>query len=211
MRQLSRADQTIAAFAQRLAIIDGRGPAACRKYPAENPAVPADADERRHAAGLMRVNHVGEICAQALYDGQTATARSERVQILMQQAAAEELDHLDWTRRRIDELGERTSHLTGAFYLASFAAGATAGLLGDRVNLGFLAATEEEVSAHLDRHLEALPASDVGSAAVIAQMQEDEARHAQTAIRAGGAQFSRGLKRLMRGASRIMTSLTYRF
>lgn len=211
MRRLSRGDKTLGLIGQRLAIVSGLGPPARRDYPATETTVPANADERSHAAALMRVNHVGEVCAQALYDGQAMTARSERVQTIMQQAAREELDHLDWTRRRINELGGHTSRLSAAFYVASFGAGAIAGLLGDRINLGFLAATEDEVSKHLDRHLEALPESDTPSAAIITQMRKDEARHAQTAQRAGGVAFSGPAKLLMRAASKVMTTLTYRF
>ena len=211
VRNLSRADRTLGLLTQQLAIVNGLGPPAQRDYPVSAITVPEDAGERRHSAALMRVNHVGEVCAQALYDGQALTACSERVQWFMAQAATEELDHLDWTRRRIGELGGRTSQLCGAFYAASFASGAIAGLLGDRFNLGFLAATEEEVSRHLDRHLGVLPKSDTASAAIITQMRTDEDRHAQTAQRAGGLAFSGPAKLLMRAASRVMTALTYRF
>ena len=211
MRKLSRADEAIAAFQQRLGIVSGLGPPARREYPSTITEVPSAPRERRHSTGLMRVNHVGEICAQALYDGQAATARSQRVRAVMRHAATEELDHLDWTRRRIAELGGETSRLGGLFYATSFAAGAIAGALGDRINLGFLAATEEEVSAHLDRHLASLPESDRASASVVKQMRNDEARHAQTARRAGGLEFSVLTRRLMRSGSRIMTTLTYRF
>ena len=211
MRRLTRVDKALAAAQQRLAIVSGFGPPTQREYPAKSRDVPADPAERRHSAALMRVNHVGEICAQALYDGQAATARTDRVRAVMREAAAEELDHLDWTRRRIKELGGRTSRLGGLFYVSSFAAGAVAGAVGDPFNLGFLAATEDEVSAHLDRHLERLPESDVGSAEIVAQMRDDEAQHAQTARQAGGAEFSPIVKRTMRAASKIMTGLTYRF
>ncbi len=210
LRQLSIADHALHGFQQRVRLVTGSAPPTARAYPATSAEGELTPGERAHAASLMRVNHAGEICAQALYDGQALTARGALVKTAMQDAAAEELDHLDWCQRRIGELGGRTSHLAALYYVASFAAGATAGALGDRVNLGFLAATEEEVSAHLDRHLEALPDGDHRSAEILEQMREDERKHATTARDAGALTFARPVLAAMRAVSRVMTSTAYR-
>ena len=166
--------------------------------------------ERRHAAGLMRVNHTGEICAQALYEGQAITARDPSTRESLKQAAREEQDHLAWCEERLDELDGQTSRLNPLFYLASYGIGAAAGLLGDRVSLGFVAATEDQVGAHLDRHLDSLPAADSRSRRVVRQMREDEARHGTNALSAGGVTFPEPVKNLMTLASKVMTEATYR-
>ena len=140
----------------------------------------------RHAAALMRVNHTGEVCAQALYQGQALTARNSEARAALERAAQEETEHLAWTERRIEELGGRKSLLNPLFYAGSFAIGAAAGLLGDRWNLGFLAETERQVVAHLDGHLARLPAEDQKSRAVVEEMKDDEARHATSALEHGG-------------------------
>lgn len=157
----------------------------------------------------MRVNHAGEICAQALYQGQALTARNPRVRSKLARAAQEENDHLAWTAQRISELGARPSYLNPAWYAGSFALGAIAGLAGDRWSLGFLAETERQVVEHLDRHLARLPPEDRKSAAIVAQMREDEGHHATTAEQAGAAELPRSLKRMMRFASSIMTSSSH--
>lgn len=161
--------------------------------------------ERAHAAALMRVNHTGEICAQALYQGQALTARNSAARAALERAAEEETEHLAWTGRRIEELGGRQSALNPLFYAGSFAIGAVAGLLGDRWNLGFLAETERQVVAHLEGHLARLPALDEKSRAVVLQMKEDEARHATTALEHGAADLPTPAKAAMRAASRVMT------
>ena len=166
--------------------------------------------ERRHAAGLMRVNHTGEICAQALYSGQALTARNSATRSVLQQAAAEEADHLAWTAARVESLGGRLSVLNPAFYAGAFAIGAVSGALGDRWNLGFLAETERQVEAHLEGHLDRLPVSDLKSRAVVDAMKQDEARHAATATAHGGAELPRPVMKIMKMAARAMTFSTYR-
>lgn len=165
--------------------------------------------ERAHAAALMRVNHTGEVCAQALYQGQAMTARSSEAQGALDRAAAEETEHLAWTERRIEALGGRKSLLNPLWYAGSFAAGAAAGLLGDRWNLGFLAETERQVVEHLEGHLRALPASDRKSRAIVGEMRLDEARHATTAVEHGGSELPAPARALMRVASAVMTRTTY--
>jgi ubiquinone biosynthesis monooxygenase Coq7 len=167
-------------------------------------------DERRHAAALMRVNHTGEVCAQALYQGQMLTARDPAVRQALDQAAREETDHLAWTEARIAALGGSRSVLDPLFYLGSFALGTLSGIAGDRWNLGFLAETERQVEGHLNGHLERLPAADAKSRAVVEQMRDDEAAHAQTAIDHGGATLPAPVSAAMRLAGRVMTGATYR-
>lgn len=168
------------------------------------------ASERRRAAGLMRVNHTGEVCAQALYEGQALTARDTHVGRALLDAADEEVDHLAWCRERIAELGGHTSYLNPIWYGSSFALGAVTGLLGDRASLGFVAATEEQVCSHLERHLERLPAADARSRAIVVQMHADEKRHGVSALQAGGADFPAAVKRFMTLASKAMTETSYR-
>jgi len=165
--------------------------------------------EKRHAAGLMRVNHAGEVCAQALYEGQALTARDAGAREALEHAAWEETEHLAWTERRIQELGGRGSLLNPLWYAGSFAIGAAAGLLGDKWNLGFLAETERQVVAHLDGHLGRLPAQDEKSRAIVEQMKEDEARHATTAVTHGAAELPEPIRLAMRLASRVMTRSAY--
>ena len=168
-----------------------------------------DAGSRAHAAALMRVNHSGEICAQALYQGQALTARNPRARVALERAAREETEHLAWTERRIGELGGRKSLLNPVWYAGSFAMGALAGLLGDRWNLGFLAETERQVVKHLEGHLQRLPAVDEKSRAVLEQMKEEEARHATSAITHGGAELPEPAKVAMRVSSKVMTETAY--
>ena len=172
--------------------------------------LPLDDAEQRHAAGLMRVNHCGEICAQALYEGQALTARSPAVRDALYAAAQEEADHLAWCRQRLDELHSQPSVLDAPFYAASFLLGAATGLLGDRLSLGFVAATEDGVRRHLDRHLERLPRSDAKSRAILEAMRRDEMRHGAQAERDGGAAYPRAVKAAMELASKAMTATTYR-
>lgn len=165
--------------------------------------------ERRHAAGLMRVNHAGEIAAQALYEGQALTARNRKVREQLRQAAAEEQDHLAWCAERIRELGEQPSRLAPLWYAGSFAIGAAAGLLGDRINLGFVAETEKQVVEHLEGHLGRLPEGDEKSRAILEQMKTDEKRHGRSAKDAGGVELPAPVQRLMKLASRVMTKTAY--
>lgn len=164
---------------------------------------------RHDVAALMRVNHSGEICAQALYQGQALTARDAAARAALDQAAREETEHLAWTEGRMDELGGRKSLLNPLWYAGSFAIGAAAGMLGDRWNLGFLAETERQVVAHLDSHLQRMPAEDARSRAILEQMREDEARHATSAFEQGGAELPAPARLAMRLASRVMTRTSY--
>ena len=166
--------------------------------------------ERRHAAGLMRVNHCGEICAQALYEGQALTARRAETRESLATAARQEEDHLAWCRERLTELDGRPSVLDPAFYVASFALGAATGLLGDRVSLGFIEATEDQVKHHLDRHIEKLPEGDERSRAILTEMRTDEVRHGEDAVRSGGIEFPPAVKGVMGLVSKVMTETTYR-
>lgn len=168
-------------------------------------------DETKTSGRLMRVNHCGEVCAQALYHGQALTAKSGRVANAMHEAAAEETDHLAWCESRLKELDTPVSRLNPFWYASSYCIGALTGLLGDKVNLGFVAATEEQVCKHLDEHLEKLPASDERSREVLSVMREDERRHEETALKKGGARFPAPVKALMTGISKTMTRSSYWF
>jgi ubiquinone biosynthesis monooxygenase Coq7 len=166
--------------------------------------------ERAHAAGLMRVNHTGEICAQGLYEGQALTAKDGETRQALLNAAQEETDHLAWCQERLSELDSKPSVLNPLFYAASYAMGAVTGLLGDRVSLGFVEATEDQVCKHLESHMDSLPEQDEKSRAIITQMHEDEARHGAEAMAKGGAEFPRPVKNLMTLVSKVMTETTYR-
>ncbi|RZO17661.1 MAG: 2-polyprenyl-3-methyl-6-methoxy-1,4-benzoquinone monooxygenase, partial [SAR92 clade bacterium] len=166
--------------------------------------------ERERALGLMRVNHTGEICAQALYQGQALTAKLPNVREQMKEAASEEIDHLAWCEDRINELGGRTSLLNPVFYTLSFGLGASAGIISDKLSLGFVAATEDQVCDHLQSHLEQLPKDDLKSRAVVKEMLADEERHAQAALDAGGYDFPIPVKKFMTLVSTIMTKGSYR-
>ena len=166
--------------------------------------------EARHVAGLMRINHTGEVCAQALYQGQALTARLPAVRDAMEHAAEEEIDHLAWCEQRIRELGSQPSVLNPLFYGLSFGVGAVAGMISDKVSLGFVAATEEKVCQHLDEHLGQLPAGDQKSRAILQQMRRDEAEHATSALEAGGLRFPAPVKFGMTLLSKVMTKSTYR-
>lgn len=166
--------------------------------------------ERREAGALMRVNHVGEVCAQALYTAQAAVARDPALRAQFIEASHEETDHLAWTRQRLEDLGARPSLLNPLWYAGAFGLGLVAGRLGDPLSLGFVAETERQVEAHLDSHLDRLPPSDTASRAVVEQMKADEARHAAQAIDAGAAVLPAPAKALMRVASRVMTTLAHR-
>lgn len=166
--------------------------------------------ERRHAAALMRVNHSGEVCAQALYQGQALATRNQDLRSALSQAADEEADHLEWSRGRISELGGRTSLLNPLWYAGSLAMGLVAGRLDDAWNLGFLAETENQVEAHLQGHLDRLGQQDTKTRAVIEAMRQDEAGHAQNARDLGARELPQPVKRAMRCAARIMTTAAYR-
>lgn len=210
MRTLSPADRLIGSLDQAIRLVFGPAPHAERSTPAASvPDAEMSTEERDLSGRLMRINHAGEICAQALYQGQALTARLEDVREKMEHAAQEENDHLAWTEERVRELGSHTSYLNPVWYAGSFAIGALAGLAGDRWSLGFLAETEQQVVKHLSGHLERLPYVDEKSRAILAQMREDEGRHATTAIESGGATLPGPVQQLMRFTSRIMTRTTY--
>ncbi|MEY4588540.1 MAG: hypothetical protein RL497_616 [Pseudomonadota bacterium] len=171
---------------------------------------PLTSEEQRHAAGLMRVNHSGEVCAQGLYQGQALTAQLKDTRQAMHTAAQEEIDHLAWCEARLSELKAQPSLLNPIWYGLSFGLGAAAGLMGDKVSLGFVAATEEGVCTHLAQHLTALPEVDHKSRAIVRQMLEDEQRHGQTALEAGGVNLPAPVKALMRITAKAMTHSSYR-
>jgi ubiquinone biosynthesis monooxygenase Coq7 len=179
-----------------------------------SPATPVEEQqlsesERQLSARLMRVNHCGEICAQALYLGQGLTSEDARIQETMQQAAREETDHLLWCEARLEELSSHKSYLNPVFYTMSFVSGAVSGLLGNRFNLGFVAATEEQVVKHLEEHLQELPSGDKRSQAILEQMKLDEDQHRTDALSRGGMNFPKPFKSIMTAVSKIMTRTSY--
>ncbi len=186
-------------------------PAASRPNPAsDTPDIELDAAERRHAAGLMRINHVGEICAQGLYFGQAAVAREQETKQHLLEAAQEETDHLAWCADRLRELDSRPSLFNPLWYGGSYALGVLAGLRGDGWNLGFVVETERQVEAHLDEHLQTLPEADQRSREILRTMKEDEARHADNAELAGARILPQPIPTLMAAASKLMKTVAYR-
>ena len=209
-RDIDRLDRLIIAFDRALRGAVRGDPGAASEDPAGNIADDAlDAGERRHSAGLMRVNHTGEVAAQALYQGQSLVARDSRTREAMEQAAREENDHLTWCRTRLEELGSAPSLLDPLWYAGSLAIGAAAGLAGDRWSLGFVVETERQVVEHLDDHLARLPDGDRRSRALLERMQADEQHHATRARAAGGAPLPPVVRRAMRAASKVMTRTAY--
>ena len=210
-RPLSILDQVITGADRALRALSRNTQPASRPSPAEQlDEAKLDDTDRKHAAGLMRVNHSGEVCAQALYQGQALTAKLKSVRGEMEHAADEELDHLAWCEDRLSALGSRPSLLNPAWYGLSFSLGAGAGLISDKISLGFVAATEEGVCEHLRTHLAELPEQDERSKAVVAQMLEDEALHKKMALKAGGHDFPTPVKAAMGLVSKAMTLTSYR-
>jgi ubiquinone biosynthesis monooxygenase Coq7 len=208
-RQHSPLDRLLGQFDDALRTLFAK-PSAARETPAAGKSdAGLDASGRELVGRLMRVNHTGEICAQALYQGQALTAQRPDVRRKMEQAAQEENDHLAWTEARVREVGTHTSYLNPLFYAGSFALGAIAGIAGDRWSLGFLAETERQVVDHLTGHLSRLPAQDERSRAIVERMREDESRHATTAIEAGAVELPAPIKQLMRLTSKIMVNTTH--
>ncbi len=164
---------------------------------------------KKHIAGLMRVNHAGEVCAQALYQGQALTAQLTQVKQQMAQAAAEEIDHLAWCEERLAELGSKPSILNPLWYSGSLLLGALAGLAGDKISLGFVAETEKQVTAHLQKHLQNIPIEDKKTQAILERMQDDEEHHAAEAIKAGGVELPYVIKQVMSVVSKLMTRSSY--
>lgn len=204
------ADHLINTFDRALRAIASVTPPATMPPGAERPGAELVPEEKRHAAALMRVNHVGEVCAQALYHGQAATARTPAVREQMERAGADEGAHLAWTATRVAELGGRLSLLNPLWYAGAFTLGALAGRLGDRVSLGFVAETERQVEQHLEGHLGRLPDGDARSRAIVEAMQADEVRHARDALAAGGIELPLPARLAMKAMARVMTATAYR-
>lgn len=209
-RSLSPLDRLLSDLQRAMDTVSG-APVAERPNPADTQAdIVLDDDERRHAAGLMRINHVGEVCAQALYCGQAAVARDGATREHLLAAAQEETDHLAWCADRLRELDSRPSLLNPLWYAGSYAIGALAGLRGDGWNLGFVVETERQVEAHIDEHLQSLPEADARSRAILQVMKADEARHADAAEQAGARILPMPVPTLMAAASKLMKSVAYR-
>jgi 3-demethoxyubiquinol 3-hydroxylase len=208
--RLTLIDRLIQEFDRGLRTVAAANVAARPNPAGASPESVTDPAARRHAAGLMRVNHAGEIAAQALYHGQALTARNETVRRSLLEAARDETDHLAWCEQRVRELDSHTSLLAPLWYAGSFAIGALTGLAGDRTSLGFVAETESQVIEHLESHLHELPPDDERSRRIVEQMQADEARHGEEARSAGGHDLPRPVRDLMRGTARIMTRTAYR-
>lgn len=209
-RQLTAFDRLLADAQNALETVAG-APRAARPNPGDAEAdVVLDDAERRHAAGLMRINHVGEVCAQALYVGQAAVARDPATRAQLQSAAQEETDHLAWCAARLRELDSRPSVFNPLWYAGSYAIGVAAGLRGDGWNLGFVVETERQVEAHLEEHLRTLPAADARSRAILEVMKDDEARHADHAEAAGAKRLPQPIPTLMATASKLMKAVAYR-
>jgi len=206
-RKFSPFDHIALNMDQALRTVFGRPQSTERDYPAKDCDKPELSDTQASAvASLMRINHVGEVCAQALYQGQALTARTTEVRESMRRSAEEENDHLLWCEKRIDELGSHKSYLNPLWYAGAFSIGATAGLIGDKWSLGFVAETEHQVVKHLDEHLKRLPENDTASHAILSQMKDDESHHETVAINAGAAKLPLPIKKLMTLASKVMTT-----
>ena len=210
-RNLSPIDNLLVQVDQALRTLVPGSSQAGRENPARSQVgAELNDQERRHAAALMRINHTGEVCAQALYQGQALTAKLDEVRASMEHAASEEVDHLAWCEERIKELDSHTSVLNPLWYAMSFGLGAAAGLAGDRWSLGFVAETENQVCEHLEDHLQKLPASDKKSQAILEQMITDERQHGEIAKDAGGADLPMPVRQLMTGLSQVMKKTVYR-
>ena len=208
MRNYSLLDRLITPLDQTLRTLFASHVAA-RPNPAQNLPEAPEIIDRRHTAALMRINHSGEVAAQALYQGQAFVSQRDATRASLMEAAREETDHLAWCAERIKELGGRTSLLNPLWYAGSFTIGALAGLAGDRTSLGFVAETERQVVEHLDGHLQRLPVEDVRTRAIIQQMSADEERHGRNAMLAGGAELPRPIRALMKLTAKVMTRTAY--
>lgn len=209
LRRLTPLDEFLAVAQSALGVISG-APESRRPHPAAAaPVGPLSTRDRALAAALMRVNHVGEVCAQALYESQALFTRNPALRALFRAASVEESDHLAWTARRIGELGGRPSLLVPVWYGGAFAVGAVAAMAGDGLSLGFMAETERQVEAHLQGHLDRLPADDRESRAIVEQMKVDEAAHAMSAIEHGGVALPPAARLAMRLSARVMTTVAH--
>ncbi len=177
----------------------------------EQPEATLSKQDQQHVAGLMRVDHTGEVCAQALYRGQAAVAKTQAARDHLNHAAAEEYDHLAWCQQRLTELEAKTSHLNAFWYLGSFTIGATAGMVSDAISYGFVVETEHQVMKHLDQHLKQLPCQDQKSRAILQQMYQDESEHAHSAQVAGGKRLPLPVRLIMKAQSKVMTTIAYRW
>ncbi|QCO22373.1 2-polyprenyl-3-methyl-6-methoxy-1,4-benzoquinone monooxygenase [Acinetobacter cumulans] len=209
MRQYTGLDKFIHSFDQALRSLVPGSTSAQRENPANGTNTQLAVSEARHVAGLMRVNHSGEVCAQALYHGQALTAKLPNVRREMQQAAIEEQDHLAWCEDRLKELDSHTSLLNPVWYGLSFGMGALAGIAGDKYSLGFVAETERQVSMHLEHHMSQLPVQDQRSYQILNQMNIDELQHRDTALNAGGVDLPAPVKITMTAISKLMTKTSY--
>jgi ubiquinone biosynthesis monooxygenase Coq7 len=210
VRSLNRLDRLLSGLERAMEAVAG-SPEPVQRSPGDAvPDAPMDDAERRHAAGLMRINHVGEVCAQALYVGQAALARTEETRRHLMHAAQEETDHLAWCAERLKQLDSRPSLFNPLWYAGSYAIGVAAAAVGDPISLGFVVETERQVEAHLAEHLERLPPQDERSRAILRQMQADEVRHADAAQARGGIDLPWPLPRLMHAASTVMKTVAYR-
>ncbi|MDQ7728419.1 2-polyprenyl-3-methyl-6-methoxy-1,4-benzoquinone monooxygenase [Halomonas sp. SpR8] len=209
-RQQSRADRLIHQFDTVLRTLMPQAASSQRTNPADGVAEGVLGDrERRHAAGLMRISHTGGVCTQALYQGQSVTAKLPHVRKQMEQSALEEFDHLAWSDERLEQLNSRTSYLNPLFYVTSFGIGAATGAVSDRISLGVIAAVEEQAGQHLDAYQKSLPAGDTRSRAILRQISTDEAHHSQLALEGGGARYPAPVKWGMRLVSKVMTKSVY--
>lgn len=211
-RSLTPLDRFLTGINNALRTVSTPAGKPARAYPAANiDEAELDDRERAHAAGLMRVNHSGEVAAQGLYQGHAAVARDPSIEEQMQRAANEEFDHLAWCEERLAELGETPSRLSPLWYAGAFAIGAASGALGDRWSLGFIAETEKQVCEHLESHFERLPSKDDRSRAILERMHQEEAEHGENAIEAGAAELPEPVKDLMKLTARVMTRTAYWF
>jgi len=209
-RQLTPLDRLLAGANNALRTVATPAGRSARDNPARDITESDLSEEQKaHAAGLMRVNHSGEVAAQALYQGHAVVARDKSIEAQMQRAASEEFDHLAWCEQRLTELGESPSRLSPLWYAGAFAIGAASGILGDRWSLGFIAETERQVCEHLENHFERLPEDDDRSRAILRQMHEEEAEHGENAVEAGAAELPRPVKRLMKLTAKVMTRTAY--
>ena len=209
-RHYTKQDQALIKFTELKNILAGKIKTSKRPSPATHLAEPElSIKDRRQIAGLMRVNHTGEVCAQALYDSQAAISRDSQTKQLMRSAAMEEYDHLHWCQQRLSELNSHVSALNPLWYLGSWGIGALAALAGNQWNLGFVAETEQQVTLHLAKHLTKVPTYDTKTHAILSQMQLDETEHANTAIHAGAHTLPTWIKKIMARVSKVMTTVAY--
>lgn len=211
MRDFTPIDKMVMLLDQSLRTVHSAAQGTARPNPADCcEEAEMTSAERKHVVGLMRVNHAGEIAAQALYNGQALVARDQEVRERMQESAIEETDHLAWCKQRVNELGGHTSYLGPFWYWGSFAIGTAAGITGDKWSLGFVKETEDQVGEHLQSHLQTLPPQDLKSRSIVEQMMVDEAHHGDKAVDLGGVELPAPVKALMRLTSKVMTTLSYR-